>query len=34
MRERFIPRLLEADPATLVDDARRQPRPAHDLGDA
>ena len=30
MRERFIPRILEADPASLVD-ARREPRPAPDL---
>ena len=32
MRERFIPRLLEAAPEDLVDAAERQSRPVRDLG--
>ena len=32
MRERFIPRLLEADPATLRGRERREPRPAQARG--
>ncbi len=32
MRERFIPRVLEADPASLCDDGARQPRSAQNLG--
>ncbi len=33
MRERFIPRVLEANPETLIDAERQEPRPAQDLGD-
>ena len=34
IRERFAPRLLEADPKTLLDDDRRQSRSGQGLGDA
>ena len=34
IRERFAPRLMEADPKTLLDDSRRQSRSRQGLGDA